>query len=177
MTAEGTQARNGATTMTFEQILARDGVLVYRIRGVSMEPMLRQGRDLVTIRAARPGERFAENDVVLYYRQPDCMHTLHRVVGVGEDGYVILGDNCVAFERIPFEDVLGVLVSFVRDGRACTVTDAVYLRYVRRLRRWQGVRIARRRALMRAKACAKRLAPGLARRWKAWRAGRWRAGR
>ena len=172
MTAEDTRAPEGADTMTLEQILARDGVLVYRSRGVSMEPMLRQGRDLVTIRARRPGERFAENDVVLYYRQPDRMHTLHRVVGVGADGYVILGDNCVAFEHIPFDDVLGVLVSFVRDGRACSVTDADYLRYVRRLRRWQGVRIARRRVLVRAKACAKRLAPGLAERWRVWHAGR-----
>ena len=56
------------TKSTFKEVLARDGVLVYRIRGVSMEPMLRQGRDLVTIRAAKPGERFHENDVVLYCR-------------------------------------------------------------------------------------------------------------
>ena len=46
------------TKSTFKEVLARDGVLVYRTRGVSMEPMLRQGRDLVTIRAAKPGERF-----------------------------------------------------------------------------------------------------------------------
>ena len=36
--------------MTFEDILARDGKLVYKTRGVSMEPMLRQNRDLVVIR-------------------------------------------------------------------------------------------------------------------------------
>ena len=35
--------------MTFEDLLARDGSLVYRTKGVSMEPMLRQDRDLVTI--------------------------------------------------------------------------------------------------------------------------------
>lgn len=31
------------TKSTFKEVLARDGVLVYRTRGVSMEPMLRQG--------------------------------------------------------------------------------------------------------------------------------------
>ena len=31
---------------TFEDLLGRDGVLVYKTRGVSMEPMLRQDRDL-----------------------------------------------------------------------------------------------------------------------------------
>ena len=35
--------------MTFEDILSRDGQLVYKTRGVSMEPMLRQNRDLVVI--------------------------------------------------------------------------------------------------------------------------------
>ena len=34
--------------MTFEELLARDGYLVYRTRGTSMEPMLRQDRDLIT---------------------------------------------------------------------------------------------------------------------------------
>lgn len=107
------------TKSTFKEVLARDGVLVYRTRGVSMEPMLRQGRDLVTIRAAKPGERFHENDVVLYC-QAVGRYVLHRIVGVGPAGYVILGDNCVAYERdVPFEDVLGILVSFVRDGKMC----------------------------------------------------------
>ena len=35
--------------MTFEELLQKDGRLVYRTRGVSMEPMLRQNRDLVVI--------------------------------------------------------------------------------------------------------------------------------
>ena len=34
---------------TFEDILARDEILVYKTCGVSMEPMLRQNRDLVVI--------------------------------------------------------------------------------------------------------------------------------
>ena len=33
------------TNLTMEELLARDGKLVYRTRGVSMEPMLRQDRD------------------------------------------------------------------------------------------------------------------------------------
>ena len=34
----------------FEDILSGDGKLVYRTKGISMEPMLRQNRDLVIIR-------------------------------------------------------------------------------------------------------------------------------
>ena len=158
------------TRATFEEVLARDGVLVYRTRGVSMEPMLREGRDVVTIRAAKPGERFAVNDVVMYYRAGDRKYTLHRIVEVGPAGYTIIGDNCVTYERdIPFEDVLGVLVSFVRDGKPCTVEDPEYLEYVRKLRRGERGRIARRRALAKAKGALKRAFPKLARRWKDWK--------
>ena len=161
------------TSATFEEVLARDGVLVYRTRGVSMEPMLREGRDVVTIRAAKPGERFCVNDVVMYYRAGDRKYTLHRIVGVGPTGYTIIGDNCVAYERdIPFENVLGVLVSFVRDGKPGTVEDPEYLEYVRKLRRGERGRIARRRTLAKAKGALKRAFPKLARRWKDWKRGK-----
>ena len=170
MTAEAGACQ--VTKSSFEEVLARDGVLVYRTRGVSMEPMLREGRDVVTIRAAKPGERFAVNDVVMYYRAGDRKYTLHRIVGVGPAGYTIIGDNCVTYERdIPFEDVLGLLVSFVRDGKPCTVEDPEYLEYVRKLRRGERGRIARRRALAKAKGALKRAFPTLARRWKDWKRG------
>ena len=95
MTADPKAVR--VTSATFEEVLARDGVLVYRTRGVSMEPMLREGRDVVTIRAARPDERFCVNDVVMYYRAGDRKYTLHRIVEVGPAGYTIIGDNCVTY--------------------------------------------------------------------------------
>ena len=161
------------TKSTFEEVLARDGMLVYRTRGVSMEPMLREGRDVVTIRAVKPGERFCVNDVVMYYRAGDRKYTLHRIVGVGPAGYTIIGDNCVTYERdIPFDDVLGVLVSFVRDGKACTAEDPEYLTYVRKLRRGEKGRIARRKAGAKAKGALKRAFPKLARRWKDWKRGK-----
>ena len=41
-----------------EDILRRDGILVYKTRGRSMEPLLRQERDLVIIRT--PAERLSQ---------------------------------------------------------------------------------------------------------------------
>ena len=41
----------GAGRSSFEEILARDGRLIYRFRGVSMLPLLRQKKDLVIIEA------------------------------------------------------------------------------------------------------------------------------
>ena len=43
---------------------------------------------------------------------------LHRIVKVLPDGYVFLGDNCLNKEYgITDQDVLGVMTSFVRDGK------------------------------------------------------------
>lgn len=139
-------------TWTLEQLLERDGYLVYKVRGVSMEPMLTQERDLVTIRRRQPGEVFAVNDVVLYYRAGDRLHTLHRIVDVLPDSYVILGDNCVRCEvGIPHDDVLGVLTSYTHKGQQVQLSSPAYQRYVARLP-W-------RRRLLRAKAFLRRLLP------------------
>ncbi len=113
--------------MTFEEILARDGRLVYRTRGVSMKPMLYQNRDLVCIRI--PEGRLKKYDVALYKRKE--RYVLHRVVAVRDNYYLFRGDNTYTLEQVPDEAVIGVLESFVRDGRQRLVTDWDYRIYER----------------------------------------------
>ena len=104
--------------LTLEECLAENGFLTYRIRGVSMQPMLRQGRDLFTVIPKGP-ERCKKYDVVLYRRQSDP-YVLHRIIEVRPDSYVILGDNCIAKEYgIRDEDILGVLTSFGTTAIRC----------------------------------------------------------
>lgn len=118
------------------QYLAEHGELTYRIVGVSMNPLLRQDRDLITILRsdlAKKDEngRFHNYDVVLYKRHSDGAYVLHRIVEVRKKDYVILGDNCVKREYgITDEDILGVMTSFVRDGKTIQVTDPLYKAYV-----------------------------------------------
>ena len=100
---------------TFEQELERKGTITYTCRGVSMLPLLRQQKDLFTI-TKRQG-RCRKYDVALYKRA-DGAYVLHRIVKVLPDGYVFLGDNCLNKEYgITDQDVLGVMTSFVRDGK------------------------------------------------------------
>ena len=113
--------------MTFEDILARDGKLVYKTRGVSMEPMLRQNRDLVVIRV--PSSRLKKYDVALYKRGEN--YVLHRVVGVEDGHYLIRGDNTYALEIVPDSAVIGVLDGFQRKGRQISADDRGYQTYVR----------------------------------------------
>ena len=51
----------------FEELLQRDGVLIYKTRGVSMRPMLKQDRDLVIIRPVEG--RLKKYDIPLYRRK------------------------------------------------------------------------------------------------------------
>ena len=101
--------------------------MTYTNVGVSMLPLLRQGRDLFILEKKGP-ERCRVGDVVLYRRGEK--YVLHRVVEVREKDYVILGDNCVAREYgITDDDVIAVMTGFVRSGKEHSVTDFGYRLY------------------------------------------------
>lgn len=117
------------STIGFEEILKRDGVLVYRTQGVSMRPMLKQNRDLVTIRPI--SGRLKKYDVPLYRKQGGG-YLLHRIIAVTENGYVIRGDNTYKKELdVTDNDIVGVLTAFKRKGKDYTVESKGYRLYAR----------------------------------------------
>ena len=139
-----------STPVTFAEILARDGRLVYTIRGSSMKPMLLQDRDLVVIHPA--GGRLKKLDVALYRRGKD--HVLHRVIRVLEHGYLIRGDNTYADEIVPEEDVVGVLTASTHKNRQYSTDSRAYRCYARL---WTGAYPVRRVLVRWRRAALKRL--------------------
>lgn len=114
-------------SISYEEYLAQNGSMTYTNVGVSMLPLLRQGRDLFILKKKGP-ERCRVGDVVLYRRGEK--YVLHRVVEVREKDYVILGDNCVAREYgITDGDVIAVMTGFVRSGKEHSVTEPGYRLY------------------------------------------------
>ena len=112
---------------TYEEELVRSGSFTHTFRGVSMRPLLIQGRDMFTI--TKKQGRCNKYDVVLYKRPP-ASYVLHRVVEVREQDYVILGDNCLNKEYgIRDEDIVGVMTSFVRKGKEYPVSHCGYRVY------------------------------------------------
>ncbi len=113
----------------FEDILERDGILVYKTKGYSMRPLLRENRDIVIIEKKQPGKRLNKYDVALY--KTGEKYVLHRVVGVRYDGYDIRGDNTFRLEDVHDEEIIGVLKNIQRNGKTINVSDKKYMRYVR----------------------------------------------
>lgn len=114
--------------MNIAQYLADKGTLTYTNKGVSMWPLLREGRDMFTLRH-KTEARCKAGDVVLYRRPPN-QYVLHRIIDVRENDYVILGDNCVQREYgIKDSDILGIMTGFIRNGQEYSVDSTGYRLY------------------------------------------------
>ena len=81
--------------------------------GISMLPMLHEGRDSVVLSSVKKIKKY---DIILYQREKG-KYVLHRVVGVG-DTYTCIGDNQYVLEKgIAPEQVIAVCTAFTRNGR------------------------------------------------------------
>ena len=148
-------------TVHFEDVLERYGKLVYPNKGVSMLPLLRQGRDLMVIER-KNGESFKKYDAVLF-RRPNARgrddYVLHRILRVNEDGsYWIVGDNCCTGDTVREDQILGTLTAVLRDGKKAVLVTAPLCRAYVAL--WCGcypVRFAVIRAKYFAFGCLRRL--------------------
>ena len=111
-----------------EQIEA-GGSVELPVRGRSMRPMLREGKDTVILtKISAPLKLY---DIPLYQRE-DGSFVLHRILSMGEAGYTCIGDNQFAPETgIKEEQMLAVLTAFRRGKKLVKVTSPLY-----RLYRW-----------------------------------------
>ena len=113
--------------MDFRELLDRDGTLVYKNRGDSMLPLIREGRDLLIIEKIRAPLR--KYDIPLYQRDSG-EYVLHRILQIRPDGYVLCGDNRWKREYgISDRNMVGVLRSVVRDGREISLNSRRFRLY------------------------------------------------
>lgn len=116
-------------TVSYEEELQRSGKIVVTNVGVSMRPLIKQGRDIIYI--GRKEGRLRKYDVPLYKRK-NGDYVLHRIVKVCDESYVILGDNCISKEYgITDDQIIGVMTSLVRNGKEIDLNGTGYKLYVR----------------------------------------------
>lgn len=114
--------------------------------GVSMLPMLRQGKD--TVELTKAPERLKKYDLPMYMGTKG-KYVMHRIVAVKDDHYICLGDNTYSYEKVRREQIVALVCAFYRGDRRISVESAGYRlycrvwcavypvrRFVRRVKRW-----------------------------------------
>ena len=114
---------------TVERELDKYGVYASVTSGTSMRPLFKTHRDVIIVR--KPQGELKKYDVALYRAQTGEMYILHRVIGVGDDVYLIRGDNTFVVERVRKDRVIGILTEFNRAGKKHSVEEFGYKLYSR----------------------------------------------
>lgn len=99
--------------------IEKNGYHITKVTGVSMLPLLRQGKDTVYIAKGLP----KKGDVALYDGKDGRVCILHRVLKIKGDIFIIRGDNCIAKEYVPKGKILGVLERIWRNGKEIEVRN------------------------------------------------------
>ena len=111
-----------------ERTAAGQTVRYLPFRGISMLPMLRQGRDQVEV-SPLP-ERLQKYDLPVY-QYPSGKYVMHRVVAVKDDHYICNGDNLLQMEKVYHHQMIALVTAFTRDGKRIEVTHSGYRLYCR----------------------------------------------
>lgn len=119
--------------LSFKQVLEQDGKLVYTNVGVSMRPLIRQGRDVLIIEKTQP-DNLKRFDSVLFCR-PNIKgrgeYVLHRILKLMPNGdYFIAGDNCCEGEIVKPDLILGVLTGINRAEKPVNFNGFLYKTYI-----------------------------------------------
>ena len=109
-----------------EESLKQNGIYVTTTRGDSMNPMLVEGRDKVVI--VPPKFPLKKYDVPVYRKLGH--YTMHRIVKVTKNGYIICGDNRAVLEKnVREEDIVGMLEGFYQGDKYIDRKDEEFLKY------------------------------------------------
>jgi len=117
------------TVHTSIEDAVKAGNLVIHSHGVSMWPMIRNGKDSVRIEAVEG--RLKKNDIPLY-KDARGRYVIHRIIKVTDTGYVICGDGLYEREYdITDKNIIGRVEGFFRKEKYVSCDSKGYLLYVK----------------------------------------------
>ncbi|MDR2823993.1 MAG: S24/S26 family peptidase [Prevotellaceae bacterium] len=96
-----------------ERILATGENVSITVKGRSMTPLLRNGRDAVVLSPANVRALKVGQIVLFRHRE---RHLLHRIVKIDGENLVIQGDGTRNTEDAMRSDVVGVVVTIIRKN-------------------------------------------------------------
>lgn len=104
----------------FEEVLEKDGELVFTNVGYSMYPLIKQREDVLKIVKS---DTYQKGDIVLY-KSSEEHYVLHRILKIKKDKVILAGDHN-PFKDKPIEksQILGVLSTISKkDGKIFDLT-------------------------------------------------------
>ena len=99
----------------FEEVLDKDGELIFTNVGYSMYPLIRQREDILRIVKT---DTYKKGDIVLYKSNVDH-YVLHRILKIKKDKIILAGDyNYFKDKPITKNMILGLLTTITKkDGK------------------------------------------------------------
>lgn len=108
------------------KLLQEGNVIQIKPQGYSMYPMIIPGRDSAIIQQVDV-KSLKRGDVVLYRRDKSIL-VLHRIWKIHKTGLYMVGDNQTKIEGpLQGDQVKGVLVGFVRNGKEVSTSNLIYV--------------------------------------------------
>lgn len=126
-----------------ESELAAGKRVSFKVKGSSMFPFLRDGKDTVFVSPVN--KPLVHKDVVLFHYKG--RHVLHRIIKIEGDMFFIQGDGIYAsHECCSKEDIVGVVTHISRNGGEPFSVDSFCWRFCSQL--WSIFSFARRYLLI-----------------------------
>ena len=99
----------------FEEVLEKDGELIFTNVGYSMYPLIKQREDVLRIIKT---DTYKKGDIVLYKSDIDH-YVLHRILKIKKDKVILAGDyNYTKDKPITQDKILGLLTTITKkDGK------------------------------------------------------------
>lgn len=108
-----------------EDKLNNDGFVASGIRGISMYPFLKQGKDNVII--SKLDKKVEKYDVVLFKNKDN--YVLHRVIDINGNNLIIKGDNSEGIEKANINEILGILKAKYNKKGYIEINDDINKKY------------------------------------------------
>ena len=106
--------------------LESDGTARLPVTGYSMMPMLRNRTDSVELRRLDAQPKMGD---IIFYRRKNGPFVLHRIVALGDGGYICCGDNQAAPEQVDREQVIALVVGYFRKEKRRSLQNPGYRLY------------------------------------------------
>ena len=112
--------------MDVVKLLEEGNTVQVKPLGYSMYPMFLPGRDSAILTKVNSGQ-LRRGDVVLYRRDTQTL-VLHRICRITKEGVFLIGDNQTNIEGpLKTEQIIGVLVAFIRKDKKILVCNPIYM--------------------------------------------------